>query len=360
MIFRPAIILLLVVLSFGCSDSKKYPIESARIDVNYYLQALSEVKTQIQANSKNTNLRKRKLLVSRELKWPEDVSEDIEFLKKEEGLSYELMQYAADFYRTYNYHEKLLGILEEWESLHQRLPESNRWKISSLFGLGRYDEAKYLLWDYVQENKDHLEAMIYAADNYLKLQDSVRAIYAYSRIADLRPEHPSLLKVYVPVLVKMGYPERASAVLSKQSFDSGSTDKKILIGEVYFQMGKISEAQELLRGDTSSSALNKRIDWYEQTLQWDSAMVYANELVWKDSANKSLLRKARLLENRGWLNSSYSLYGLVLNRDSTNAIAREGAQNVGRKIAYLRSLREAEEKIPVLEVSPKKATEDNE
>ena len=360
MIFRPALLLTFLLIILGCTDSKKYPIESARVDINYYLTALSEVEAQLKSNQDNFSLRMRKLLISRELNWPEDVRSDISFLRKEMGLSYELMQYAVDFYQSYNYHEEVLTILEEWESINSPFSRSDRLKIDAYLGLGRYREASYLLWEYIQSNKNNVEALLFAARNYLEIGDSTRAIYAYRGVAEIKPGSEELLNLYVPMLIQMGYPERAADVLAYQKVDSANLDKRLVIGEVYFKTGDVGKAHDLLRGDSSSRSYLKRIDWFEQTLQWDSAVNQANKLIRKDSSNMALIRKAQLLENRGWLSSSYNLYGLVLDRDSTNSIAVEGAKNVGRKIAYLRSLREAEEKIPVMNVSPKKATENNE
>lgn len=358
---KPVIVFsFLVCFLIGCSDSNKYPIESVNVDVSYYLTALNEVNQQIAANKSNLSLRKRKLLVSRELRWPEDVSEDIQYLKREDGLTYELIQYAIDFYQTYHYYEQLLNILEEWESINGELAGSNRWRIIAYLGLGRYTEAKYLLWNYIQDNSQNVEALLFAANNYLELDDSTRAVYAFGKVAELKPDNSQLLDFYIPALIRLGYPERANKVLAYQQLDSTNLEQKLMIGEIYYEMGDQEKAHELLRTDLSSPVMMKRIDWFEKTQQWDSAVDLANRLVWRDSSTTALLRKATLLENRGWLSSSYNLYTLVLAEDSTNSIAIRGAQNVGRKIAYLRSLREQEEKIPVLDVSPKKGTEDNE
>ncbi len=358
---KPVIALTFLVFSlFSCSDTNKYPIESVNVDVSYYLTALNEVNQQLAANKSNLSLRKRKLLVSKELRWPEDVTEDILFLKKEDGLTYELVQYAIDFYQTYHYYEQLLNILEEWESINGELNGSNRWRIVAYLGLGRYIEAKYLLWNYIQDNSQNVEALIFAANNYLELEDSTRAVYAYGKVAEIKPDNSQLLDFYIPALIKLGYPDRANKVLAYQQLDSTNLDQKLIIGDVYYEMGDLEKAHDVLRGDLSSPVLMKRIDWFEKSLQWDSAVALVNQLVWQDSSVTALLRKASILENRGWLSSSYNLYGLVLQEDSTNSIAQQGAQNVGRKIAYLRSLREQEEKIPVLDVSPKKGTEDNE
>lgn len=360
MTIRPVVILFLVGALISCTDSKKYPIESVIVDAGYYLSALSEVNQQLSQDAGNVFLRKRKLLISRELRWPEDISEDVDFLKKEEGLSYELVQYAVDFYQVYRYYEKLLNILEEWETLNGQLKGSKRWRITAYLGLGRFTEAKYLLWEYVQENSQNAEALLFAADKYLIFNDSTRAIYAFGKLAEIQPTNHQLLDFYVPVLIRKGYEERAQRVLSLQKLDSTMIEKKLLIAESFYGLGEVDRAHSLLRDEHSKQALFKRIDWFEQSMEWDSATTLVNEVVARDSGVEVLLRKAGLYEKRGWLTSSYNLYELVLAKDSLNSIAREGVQNVGRKIAYLRSLKEERERIPAIEVSPKKGTEDNE
>ncbi len=324
----------------GCSDSKKYPIESVHVDVSYYLTALHEVNEQLESNPSNIALRKRKLLVSRELRWPEDVLEDILFLKREDGLTYELVQNAIDFYQTYHFYEPLLDVLEEWESINGALRNGDKWRIVAYLGLGRYPEAKNVLWDYIQNSGADVEALFFAGDHYLSLGDTARALYAYGKVAEWQPDNTRLLEYYVPALIKLGYSERVNNLMAHLVLDSSNVDEKLAIAKVFYEMGVSERAHQLLAGDETASVLLTRIRWHEASQEWDEAINLINSLLANDSSSSVLLRKAQLLEERGWLSSSYSLYRLVHEQDSSNSIAAEGVQNVGRKIAYLRSLRE--------------------
>ncbi|MEQ9303768.1 MAG: hypothetical protein RJQ14_07620, partial [Marinoscillum sp.] len=312
---------------------------------------------EIQANPNDHTLRRRRLLINRELRWPEDVSEDLEHIKKQSGLDYDLLQQAIDFYHSHHYYESLLAVIDEWESLNGEFPRSDRWKAIALMGLNRIEESKYVLWKLIQSNKNDQSVLTFAAENYLKLNDSTRAVYAYNRVAELNPSNPVLMESYVPLLLDKGYVERAVSVLQHQEIDSADISANINLAEAFYQLGQKVKAHQILSKYKTSNVLYKRAEWYEEQLVWDSAVICLNRVILEDSNTVALLRKAELLDHRGWLSSSFSLYQKILKNDSANSIAQEGAQIVARKIAYLRNLREAENAIPILEITSKKETE---
>lgn len=351
------LILLIIISAFGCSRQKRYPIESVQLNNTHYLDALNDIDREIDNRPGDASLRRRRLLINRELHWPDDVSDDIAQIKKQEGLDYELLQYAIDFYNAHHYYESLLNVIDEWESLNGEFPQSDRWKIIAMMGLNRNEEAKYLLWRLIQNHKNESQMLLFAAENYLELHDTTRAVYAYNRLAETNPDHPVLLESYVPVLLRMGYAQRAIKVLEAQRLDSTDVTSSMMLASTFYQLGEEDRAHALLSAFDDTSVLYQRAAWYEQALQWDSAVVFLNRVIMRDSSTTALMKKAALLDKRGWLSSSYSVYSIILEKDSSNTIARESAQNVARKIAYLRSLREAEKEIPVLDITSKKETE---
>ncbi|MEQ8470527.1 MAG: hypothetical protein RIC35_05045 [Marinoscillum sp.] len=355
--FRIQIVILLAIIFTSCSKQRKYPIESIKLDHTHYLGALSEIDREITQKPGDPVLRRRRLLINRELRWPDDVSEDIELVKKQEGLDYELLQYAIDFYNSHHYYELLLSIIEEWESLNGDFPKSDRWKAIALLGLNREEEARYMLWKLVQTHKSDQSILTFAADNYLKLNDSTRAIYALNRIAEINPSNPVLMESYVPLLLENGYVERAVGVLERQKIDTADVSGNLLLAQTFYQLGDANKAHTILSKYETPKVLYHRAKWYEEQFLWDSAVMCLNKVIDRDSSTTALLKKAELLDNRGWLSSSFAIYQGVLENDSTNSIAQEGARIVAQKIAYLRNLREAENTIPILEITSKKETE---
>lgn len=348
---------ILIVLLASCAHDRQYPIQEVKVDMTYYLNSLKEINDQVIAHPEDLTLRIRKLFISEKLRWPENVSGDIHFLIREKGLTYEIYTYGVDFFQIHHQYENLLNLVIDWEGLEGESSATMQYKIIALQGLARTKEAEYLLWRLVQSNKNDAGSLDFVAGQYLYgLKDTTRAIYAFNLLFRSQPDHPALMQEYIPVLLATGYPDEARKVLLAQPADSSDINRKMLTAQVLYQLGDAESAHRLLRPYDREDVLTMRSEWYEGTSQWDSALFYRDRLLLEDSSVLHLLAKARICDQRGWLSSAYDLYLSVLEADSTNTIAAEGAQDVARKIAYLQRPNRPAATTPVLDIESKKAT----
>lgn len=355
---RFILILAGVSVWWGCTQRNEYPISDTELEPTYYITLLKEVSEKLErTDGKNrVDLLYKKLFISQQLRWPEDLSKEIRFLMENEGLDYELYQYASDFYESNHHYEKLLNLVSKWVSEHQLTSHDLRAQIVALKGLGRENEARHLLWDFLQRGnqKDDLK---FIAEQYLDFEDTTRAIYAYSRLARNHPQELVLRDVYIPLLIETGYPDRARDLLAQQSMLTEDPESQALMARILFDLGEPYQAIDILRHHNNSRAYLQIARWFKSLNRWDSAIHYTDLVIARDSSRQALLTKGDIYEERGWLNSAYRTFEMLVRRDSTDSIAHNKTEIVGRKIAYLRRKREAEQEIPILEVPTKKLIE---
>ncbi len=354
MIYRALICILVLA---GCSDHQRYPISEVSVGPDYYLTALKAINSEIRDKPKDVLLRKKRLFINQKLRWPEEADDDLNFIISNAGLDQEVYLYGQDYFRTHHLYEKMLDYVAHWEELNGFSGDNLQWRVIALSGLGREKEAQNHLWDLIQVSKEDPEKLTFAARTYLKMQDTTRALYAFSNLSRADSDHPSVLHTYVPLLLEHNQFEEAGKVLERLQISVDDAEGQMLAAKTLYELGRSEQAHSRLRVLKSLEVYYQRAIWYKQDNQWDSATYYLDLVIQQDSSSRALLAKAEIFENQGYLNQSYALSSLVFEKDSTNSIAEEMARNVGRKIAYLRSLREREKRIPILDISSKKETE---
>lgn len=350
-------LLIVLILFSSCSRQREYSITVPEVRAEYYLKALSEIGEDIERQPTDVELRKRRLFINQQLQWPEDAQSDLQVIFKWQGLDTETFHYAMDFYDKHRLFEEMLNLLARWEAPAHQSSLLLTWKVKALIGLNRINEAKHHLWQLLQVSKNDSEQLTFTARQYLAMEDTVRSLYSFHLLAQNAPQHPALQGEYVPVLLEKGRAEVAQEVLTKMSIDSSDVKSKIQLARIHYQLGDHEKAHQALSGINQESVLSMRSEWYAERFQYDDAIALLDQVILTDSSETALLQKAQILETRGWLSSAYGVFMALFEKDSTHTIAQESAQNVARKIAYLRSLKEQEEKIPVLEIRSKKATE---
>lgn len=357
MLDKILVVSLLVLLATGCSHDKNYPIRKTSVDRGYYSSVLQEVDQEIGRHAQDLKLRLKRLWVSEKLDWPEDVSGDIHYLIMEQGLSGEIYEYGLAFFSSYHQYENLLNLVAEWKKMEPESPETLHYEILALSGMHRSDEVQALLWQLLQSERKNPASMRFAAEQYLLMKDTAYAMYAFNLLyrCDSTGE-PMLVDQYLPLLLATGYPQKARQILLSQPVDSSDIEKKVLLATTLYQLGEASEAHRMLRSYKNPDILKLRSEWFEQAEQWDSAISLVDERLQQDSSIALLLKKGELMERRGLFLGAYELYTSIWNEDTTNAIASERAQDVARKIAYLRRSNQPEAVRPVIEFKSKKAT----
>ncbi|RED94420.1 tetratricopeptide repeat protein [Marinoscillum furvescens] len=336
------------VILVSC-DQNSYPVQKAGKPVTAYLNEL-QTSGQPEAGGGVEAIR-QKVWLAQKAHWPNDCRPDIEHVLNHTELTYELLISALDCYATRSYWHEMLTILEKWEEGHVLNSTLTPYKIKALAQMGESGRAGELLWQYLNREKS-TKAYEFGAEVYLGLGDTVRSMYAFQQLVSLNPAHPSLVSTYVPLLVSQGFPQKALNLMDHTKL----TDEQLMFkARALYQMGEVSDAHKVLASLSGTEAWSQRVTWYQQQNQYDSAVYYTDQLIQMDSSKEHLHKKAQLLELRGWLNSAYALYQTILEKQPTDSIALDRARIVGRKIAYLRSLKEAEATRPFLEIKPKKS-----
>lgn len=349
-------ILLLMVLCLACDQPRHYEVQEPTAQPDYYIRLLKEVNSQVDKNPKDEDLIYRKLYIGQKLRWPEDVSDEISHLIKKRSFDFELYHYATDFYQSTHHYEKLLGVLDKWNESYPVSLNDIRLRIIAFNGLKREMEARNLLWQLLQKS-DNPEHLAFIGSEYIAMEDTARAAYAFSLLARQDPQHSVLLNVYVPLLISQGYPERARDLLLAQGDESETFEKRFFLAKALFQIGEEQKAIDLMRESDNTVGDLQIASWYRDLKDWDSAIFYIDKVLQQDSTREAYFVKATILEDRGWLNSAYSMFSTLVSLDSADSISQNRVEIVGRKIAYLRKLREAEKRIPVLEIPSLKSTE---
>lgn len=354
---RLSIFWFLLVALFGCQQRQEYPISAIEIAPELELQQLVRLNERIKSQPQNLSLRKQRFAINYRLKWPQNAIEDLEFIVKNEGLSFDLYNQAISFYDAYHYFESMLLMLEQWSDF-ANVETDRHWKSKALIGLGRTREAEYTLWEHLQTNKKNEQELIYISQSFLLLADTAQSIYSMNLLSKLNPGHEILLKEYVPLLLLINQPVKAQQVLANFDINVKDTVATYHLAEMAFQTGNFRKGHQLLRNYEDEQSYLKRYQGFIEEKQLDSASLMADLAIQMDSSSRSLFVKGQLLENqynRIWPARTY--YELSLKMDSTNINARESIANVDRKIAYLRSLKERDSRTPILEISSKKETE---
>ena len=201
-------------------------------------------------------------------------------------------------------------------------------------------------------SSDDLE---FGVGQFLELKDTLMAVYYMNKLQMVDPGNDLVTGFLVPSLLKLGYKDRAKVALNQ--YIDVRPEAGMEIAEIMTQLGDFNSARRIYRQlDTRESNLFLA-NQFSQERQYDSSIFYLDKVLSVDSSNAILIRKGQVMESRGWLTSAYFIYQQVIDNDPEDSIALAHSVNVGRKIAYLRRVKEEQELAPILKIEPKDLTE---
>ncbi|XOV95178.1 MAG: tetratricopeptide repeat protein [Bacteroidota bacterium] len=341
----------ILILLVGCqSQVEKQEITGLDSASNVYLDAYEEVERAYD-NEPSTQLLNQKLYYLEKLGWPPMSITALNEAKQQLGLDEELVRKYILYYEKNEQYAPLMELLGTWGKLHdldEGMQESN---IRAHMLLSQREKTVELLKDYIYEyGKSDNEAFV--ANKYLKLGDTLMSIYHFSRLQKKDPGHEDLVNQYVPLLLKIRQPARARVILTKAAQIDTTFQTRFMLSKSLYQMGETKSAKGLLIRQNNAKALEQLTRWYWQEERWDSTMFYVDKLIQVDSSQQALFMKASIYDERGVLNPALQILNILIERDSTDNLAMEMAQDVSRKIAYLREIKERRS-TPIPELSPK-------
>ncbi len=352
---RPLFLLFLVIL--GCNSKvEKQEISGLESGPDFYKNAYLEVEEAYKDDPTDQLLR-QKLYYLEKLEWPPMSLSTLEQAQKQFGLNKELIEKFVIYYEKNGQYASLMELLGTWGKIHELTPEMMQSNISAHMALSQRERSIELLNEYIYDF-DAPENQAYVAKQFLKLGDTLMSVYHYSKLYKQDPEHPDLISQYALLLLNIGQPARARAVLSETAKSDTSFQAQFMLAKSLYQMGETGKAKSILNNRSNPQAYEQLTNWYWREERWDSTMFYVDKLIQIDSSRNAIFMKASIYEETGALNASLKLFEILVQNDSTDYLAKDRAQDVSRKIAYLRELASRKKK-PIPELSPKTSS-DNE
>lgn len=185
----------------------------------------------------------------------------------------------------------------------------------SLIGLSDTLRGNQWLARAYETDTTYIPAIDYLITYFSESEENDTALYFVEKGLKLKPGNAGFTMQKVALLRRKGRVEDLPQLLQP------------LRGKVEFQ-------------DTVNHLL---LDYYYTRYQYDSVNNLTQALLTADSAMiLPRLYKARVLNKRGFHWSAVNEYKEILNLDSTQVIAQQEMADLRRKIAYLRSLEEAQ------------------
>lgn len=338
----------------ACTLKTEYPMSGT---TGTDADALEEVQSALKKDPENKALIFRWLYLNQQMGWTQEAESRIAGLLVKEGLTPELYALASDYYGKTEQEEKILALLDGWMNQSSGSLEDEQLRIETLVNLGRYVEANVLLLQMLRSTTDD-EALYFVASQYLEMQDTVMSVRAFYLLSQASPAHRALRSAYLPLLLHLAQYREAARVLNEWGRGtSGDFQLAMSKATVAYRLGNPQEAIGELRRWEEPAAHDSLSRWYLEQKEWDSAIYFTDRLLETDSSSAWMLRKGMIHEQRGALQSAYGIYAELSAADTTWVAARERKETVARKIAYLRQLRAAAEELPLIELKPKKPTD---
>lgn len=350
-------LLFIAIIFYSCSEAHRYPITEEDAGIEYYRTSLENLNKAILTKPKDISLRKRKLLISKKLDWPEDVSADINLIIDKSSLDLQSFDLSLDYFKSIDSFEKQLELIDYWESIYGKKSEYLALKANAYIRASNLEAADSILWQLVNTPDCNENNLQLSANFYSKQVDTVRLSAVYELLFQKNPLSENLIIGYVPLLLVQNEGERALEIFEMRE-ELGTTDEeKLWLARTHAQLGNLQLAQDILEPIENDSAVYQRVEWFEQTLALESAIRLLDPIITRDSNEYALFKKAQITNNQNKVYQSYRLLSILIEKDSTNSKALNEAEIVARKIAYLRNLKEQENRIPVLDINSKKLTE---
>ncbi len=346
---------LFITFLLSCSVPGTDKIVIPHLESGTYAQLFERINDDLKADPTNERLIDQKLYYCEQLDWPETCISALDVYKSQHAMTYQLVLNYVKCYQRHRRYQSLFDVINQWEKKFELEDELLKPKITSLVNLSQYEEANELLGIYMI-NKSKLPDIEFAATQYLRVYDTLKATYYLSELNKLVDDHP-LLENYADILISLGYEEIGVSILELYA-KNHPTDVAFhkRLATVYGELGDLRNARRFLIPYANNDTINYQIaNWYQQDGLWDSAFYFIDQVIARDSTNKTAWwKKGRMYEDRGWLNYSLRFFNHLITLDSSDIKTRDRIAIIQRKITYLRHLKFEKNKIPLRNLESKK------
>ncbi len=349
------ILILPLLLGISCQlRPREDKIVQPVISSAFYEESVREIERFLRNNPDQPSAIRLQLRYYKELGWPLKAREAVRRARQVLPLDPILARDYADFYSSNELHLDFINLREEMSGTYQAPVWMEQYAIASYNAMGSTIRARELLRDFFNDHDD-AESHFWGGKQYLVAGDSVLGIYHLLKAYDDMMEEPAYLEAFVPVAYEQGLTDRIADALRARKDDQLSLPVALVGSKVFYEMGELSRAKSMLRMQPNRSAFFQLSALYLREYKWDSAHFCIDRILIADNSDiEALVRKGEIDETRGWLSQSLVSYRQAWEMDSTYGDIAERLDIVGRKIAYLRRIREAQQEIPTIDLESKK------
>ncbi len=345
----------LALLFFACGQPTNDKIVVPKLHAGFYSEALERIDSELQSSPDDNRLIEQKLFYCEQLEWPATCISALDAYREINGMTNQLVEQYIIYYKTHERYQLLLDVIDRWGEEYDLDEKFTETYIDGLTRLGRKASATIELKEYLRANQS-LEAISFASQQYLRLRDTTMAAYNLSKLYELDSGH-ELMWEYGKILVKLGYHERGFGVMDQfvkqypEDYDTQLSYAWLLKSAERNKMAR----QVLMPFSEKDTVVYILANWYQKDQLWDSAGLMLSKVVAGDSTSrKPIWKMGRLYEDRGWLLSALPYFEHLTDLDPNDTLAQQRIDLIQRKIAYLQRLKFEENKIPTIDLQPKK------
>ncbi|MEO9484849.1 MAG: hypothetical protein ABJG47_15425 [Ekhidna sp.] len=345
----------LIFIFFGCSSTSTDRIVVPELHAGFYSDALERINEELVSNPQDERLVDQKLFYCEQLDWPTTCITALDAFKEKNGMTSQLVEQYIAYYKQHERFQLLLDVIDKWSLEYQLEEKFTETYIDCLTRLGRKASATIELNRYLKNNQS-INAISFASKQYLSIGDSTLAAYNLGKLHKLDPEN-ALMWDYGQLLISIGYHELGFEVMrdyvnrNEEKFDLQLSYAKHLAN---FNLNQ--EARTVLKRFSTKDTVSYMLaDLYKKDQMWDSASFLLEVLIAKDSSvREPIWRLAQLYDERGWFLTAIPYLEYLTDLNPPDTIAQQKIDLIQRKIAYLQRLKFEENKIPIIELQPKK------
>lgn len=343
-----------MIIFVACYSPKNDKIVVPELHAGFYNDALERINDKLKSNPENSRLVDQKLFYCEQLEWPTTCISALESYRDLHGMTNQLVRQYIAYYRRHERYQLLVEVFDRWDEEYGLKNEFSQLYISSLVQVGYNKRASEELRWYLTDNQS-LEDIRFASEQYLLMKDTALAAYNLGKLYKLNPQN-ELMWPYGNMLNQLGYHDLGFQVIGDYADRNNEFSIQFSYARMLENANRRSEARQIIKPFMDRDTIAYLLaDWYKKDLLWDSASYVLGDVIAKDSTNRKPIWKAgRLYEERGWLSTSLKYFEYLTQLNPNDTLAQQRMNLIQRKIAYLQRLKFEEEKIPVIELQPKK------
>ncbi len=337
----------------GCSQPRAGRVELPELNTDFYKSALAKV-SQEYSDNPSRELLTQKLYYQEKLGWPEESILDLREAEKQFGYTQKVIHYYCDYYYKNGRYFELLQAVNIAGSLAEHDELTRRYEIIGHVHASDPRVANSYLRKFLQDYPDAL-SLDFGARQYLEMKDTLMAVYYLNKLQKADPGNDLIATILAPSLIQFGYKIQAGRALSE--YAKTRPEAAMTVASSYKALGDLAAAKGIYRRAYTNEAYLELTELFRKERFFDSSIFYLDKVLVTDSSDQFILKKGEILEERGWLTSAFFTYQFLLDRNPGDSIALVRSQNVGRKIAYLRRVKEEEGLAPAIRIEPLDLTE---